>query len=426
MKRTQPSSQLREAQPGLDLQPRAGGGAGEAPLARANVTWYVCEVARGRLLAAALVVVSLGASCGGAAAAEAPTAKLIVEAMHLTWPDGKLVGSGGLNYPDDIYAVDVNGRHVRNLTHDDATNYLVGWLPTSRRIVYESVPSDRMRTGRSGIFSIKLDGSGLRQLASGKGELLPNLSPDRDRVLYAQGRWLYLMRADGHDKRRLVQTSFGDYRPPAWEPSDASWSPDGKRIAFVRGWSNESADATKVRAWAALYVINADGTGLHNLTPVRAKVEAMTPMWSPDGRKIVFAEHDFSHLDIHDGTYVIDADGTHKTRLPQLDRAERFWLPDGRIGYYGGPGLRAIDADGKGKPEALPARVRIGANEIVAKSALHDVGQWPVSPDGNWIVTTGGVDNRSIWIEHLDGTQRRLVTRKICCIVWTWAFAWAG
>ena len=44
--------------------------------------------------------------------------------------------------------------------------------------------------------------------------------------------------------------------------------------------------------------------------------------------------------------------------------------------------------------------------------------QWPVSPDGNWIAMTPGVDNRSIWIERLDGTQRRLVTRKICCLVW--------
>jgi dipeptidyl aminopeptidase/acylaminoacyl peptidase len=95
-------------------------------------------------------------------------------------------------------------------------------------------------------------------------------SCDRDRILYAQGRWLYLTRADGRDKRRLVQTSFGSYRPQGYGPYDASWSLDGKRVAFVRGWSKERGYGLGVNPRAALYVINADGTGLHSLTPVRA------------------------------------------------------------------------------------------------------------------------------------------------------------
>jgi hypothetical protein len=137
------------------------------------------------------------------------------------------VESGGLNYPYDLYIVDANGKHIRNLTHDYPTNYLIDRLPDGR-ILYESVPNDRMRTGRSRIFSINADGTGRRQLASGTGELLPKLSPDGHRILFARGRWLYVMWSDGTHKRRLVQMSFGHYENPTPHvPYDASWSPEG-------------------------------------------------------------------------------------------------------------------------------------------------------------------------------------------------------
>jgi Tol biopolymer transport system component len=127
------------------------------------------------------------------------------------------------------------------------------------------------------------------------------------------------MPTDGRGLRRLAQVSFGSYEPVAGGPYDGSWSPDGKRIAFVRGWSTERDSGADFESRAALCVINADGTGLRSLTAVRAKVEAMSPLWSPDGRRIVFSEHDYSQADIRERAYVIDADGTHKTRLPQLD-----------------------------------------------------------------------------------------------------------
>src|SRR6266536_61387 len=180
-----------------------------------------------RLLAVGLLSASLSVSSGQAGGL--PTSKVVVQAMHLKWPDGSPVESGGDRYPTDIYVVDANGKNIRNLTHDHPTNYLIDRLPDGQKILYESVPSDRMPAGRSRIFSISADGSGRRQLASGKGELLPKLSPDRHRILFARGRWLYVMRSDGTHKRPLAQTNFGYYVPYAG-PYDASWSPDGRRI----------------------------------------------------------------------------------------------------------------------------------------------------------------------------------------------------
>ncbi|MDX6412489.1 MAG: hypothetical protein QOE91_2005, partial [Gaiellaceae bacterium] len=97
-----------------------------------------------RLLAVGLLSAGLSVSCGQSRGL--PTSKLVIQAMHLKWPDGSWVESGGLNYPTDIYVVDADGKHVRNLTHDAPTNYLIDRLPDGR-ILYESVPSDRMRAG---------------------------------------------------------------------------------------------------------------------------------------------------------------------------------------------------------------------------------------------------------------------------------------
>jgi hypothetical protein len=94
-----------------------------------------------RLLAVGLLSASLSAS---GQTAGLPTSKLVVQAEHTTWPDGSPVESGGLHYPTDIYVVDANGKHIRSLTHDAPTNYLVGRLPGGRRFLYESVPNDQM------------------------------------------------------------------------------------------------------------------------------------------------------------------------------------------------------------------------------------------------------------------------------------------
>jgi opacity protein-like surface antigen len=66
--------------------------------------------------------------------------------------------------------------------------------------------------------------------------------------------------------------------PSYWDPA---WSPDGKQIAFVDH-----------RGAGDLYVMNADGSGLRQLTqsslPPAANYGARQPAWSPDGSRIAF------------------------------------------------------------------------------------------------------------------------------------------
>ena len=113
-------------------------------------------------------------------------------------------------------------------------------------------------------------------------------------------------------------------------PADSStfaWSPDGSQIAF----------ASKRLAISRIYVINADGSGLKQLTtdplggPVdragRSLASDQNPAWSPDGQQIAFASNRDGNLEI----YVMKADGSSLTRLTDdpADDDAPAWSPDG-------------------------------------------------------------------------------------------------
>jgi Tol biopolymer transport system component len=101
----------------------------------------------------------------------------------------------------------------------------------------------------------------------------PMLSPDRTHVLFESDRtgdWeIYTMKPDGKDLVRLTNSPGSDVGP--------IWSPDGKSIVFA---SERDAGDSEI------YVMNADGSGVRRLT--RQPGDDAHPHWSPDGKRIVF------------------------------------------------------------------------------------------------------------------------------------------
>jgi TolB protein len=81
----------------------------------------------------------------------------------------------------------------------------------------------------------------------------------------------------------------------------------------------------QVASGGAIYVVNADGTGLTHLT------EGMDPNWSPDGSKLAVARWTTPW-----GIYTINADGSGEKLLFSSDVARApVWSPDGsQIAFY--------------------------------------------------------------------------------------------
>jgi TolB protein len=148
------------------------------------------------------------------------------------------------------------------------------------------------------VWSIKADGTGLARLTrSPAPEFDATWSPDGDRIAFRSERSgepeIWLMNADGSGRRRLA-----DGLSPAW-------SPDGSKIAYASP--------------GGLSVMNADGSGQHRV-PQTAGCEY--PSWSPDGKRIAFN----SNLTGDHVMYVVDVDGSN---VVDLSNTGEGWQVDG-------------------------------------------------------------------------------------------------
>jgi TolB protein len=351
---------------------------------------YVLEIARPLSLG---LIVLVGAS---AAPSRSPSGKLAVEATRNTWRDGSPVESGGENYPTDIYVVDVAQRRIRNLTRDERTEYCWSWLSGAQAIVFASVPSDRMKRGPTHIDVVNADGTRRHRVASGTGFLCPTLAPDGRRILFvaegARQRGLWIMQADGTRKKRLTRSHESPY--------EASWSPNGEWIVFVRELPRSRSD---------IFVINADGTGLHRLT--RTEAAESEPAWSPDGQRIAFIRG----AGPWGLPFTMRRDGTSVKRLaPTGHNGSPGWLASARVFYWDADDEKwwSVDAEGSEKRRPLAAGTRVGDQLFDRKRQRFET----LSPDGVWVAfdTYGPRGGRRIWVAHTDGTHRQLVAPKIC------------
>lgn len=120
--------------------------------------------------------------------------------------------------------------------------------------------------------------------------------------------------------------------------SQPAWSRDGARLAFVRTDRRILMEAPELYS-ANLWICNADGSGMRQVTRVAPNECPALPCWSPDGKRLAYAlltstRPRFGMLDTLGGPHVtcdiwtISVDGTGARRLTSDGRStEPSWLP---------------------------------------------------------------------------------------------------
>jgi TolB protein len=189
------------------------------------------------------------------------------------------------------------------------------WSPDGKLIAFSS-----RRTGTSALYVMRPDGSGLKRLVAGTGEQTePSWSPDGRQIAFAAGptERIEIMNADGTGIHPIT-ANHGEIEP--------AWSPVGNWIVYVR--------KSNVMSIRELWLVHPDGTGKHQLTFLGGS--ASKPTWSPDGRRIAFADNAKRTFNIY--TIGIDGKGVRQLTNSPSDDFEPAWSPGG--------GLIAFDRDG--------------------------------------------------------------------------------
>jgi polyisoprenoid-binding protein YceI len=228
---------------------------------------------------------------------------------------------------EHLFTLGADGRGLRRVGRDDASELDPTWSPDGRQIAYARAEPYQFSPPPS-VQVAGADGSGRKSLTPEQFSTQPDWSPDGRRLAVTvagamEVSKIAIVDAAGSAARELDGTSTADSEP--------RWSPDGRRLA-VSAYGGPGNDDVAL------------------LDPATGRFRRLTsspsyehsPAWSPDGRRIAYVKDGAIH--------VMRADGSGDRRLTRGRKdAAPAWSPDGaRLSFVRDGNLHVIRAGGSG------------------------------------------------------------------------------
>lgn len=217
----------------------------------------------------------------------------------------------------NLYSMNADGSGQTRLGKSDTLDFDPIWSPDGKQIVFVSFAN--LQDKKTQISLMNADGSQRKTIASlDDMAFSPAWSPDGKHIAFASTGGqatgsgspkfvLHIMDADGKNRKDL-----GEGIPSAW-------SQDGKSLLFAK-YVKKGNDVKPF-----LYTMDGDGSNAKSL----GDTEAVMGTWSPDGKRIAYMGTEMGSAP---NIYVMNADGSAKTRLsdPMSIDFGPQWSADGK------------------------------------------------------------------------------------------------
>jgi eukaryotic-like serine/threonine-protein kinase len=193
------------------------------------------------------------------------------------------------------------------------------------------------------IFLYDIPANSLKQITSEANNAMPIWTPDGKRIVYRStksGPWnVFWRNADGSGSpEQLTNSQF------LTEP--ASWSPDGKILAF-----SEQNTVSRRDIWT----LSLDGE--RKATPViKTPADESVPRFSPDGKWIAYVSDESGRPEIYVQAY---PPAGQKSQISTSGGREPVWAPNGAELFYREGNTRMMVSDIKTTPSFSAAKPRL-------------------------------------------------------------------